>query len=125
MPVIYDKSNQNVQLLEVIAQPKGTEPPTKLHWVNFGHPYFSDPFTGSGTRYSGYIFGLDNSDKCKLDFELGGFMIFVTDRPDPGAILYSVNLPLENAPYHVETGGYFYFAVDNPKKGQTYTIIVE
>lgn len=120
---ILDNLGRKVEVSQVMIQPRGATPPTSLRWVEFGKPYHSNPFSASGTRYSESIFGLKNSKSAKLDFKLGGFKMFLTDRPDPGAILYSANMPLEYAPYTVNTSAYFYFAVDNPKKGQTYSII--
>lgn len=123
---VYDKFGDQVMPVRVynnVVMPKGATPPTDLHWITFGNPYHSNPFSATGTRYSEHIFGLDGVNTAKLDFELGGFALFMTDRPDPGAIVGMYNLPLEHAPYFIHNPAYFYFAVDNPVKGQTYNII--
>ncbi|MGM0124036.1 hypothetical protein IGI37_001410 [Enterococcus sp. AZ194] len=119
---IYDRFGQVIESSISSAQPIGTTPPTSLKWLRFGESYQSNGFSGSGTRYGGYIFGLSDSNKAKLTFKLGGFGCFITDRPDPGAIVGYYNLPLSGSPYTLETTGYFYFAVDNPVNGQTYNV---
>lgn len=120
--VIHDKSGQVVEPSLSPVQPLGTTPPTSLKWLRFGESYQSNGFSGSGTRYGGYIFGLSDSNKAKFTFKLGGFGCFITDRPDPGAIVDYYNLPLSGSPYTLETDGYFYFVVDNPINGQTYNV---
>ena len=121
--VIYNKFGQEVKPETLFVQPRGTTSPTTLKWLSFGSNYHSNPFSGAGTRYSGYIFGLNNTNKAKLNFSLGGFACFVTDRPDPASVVNVCNMPLSGSPYTLETVSYFYFAVDNPIYGQTYSII--
>lgn len=121
--VIYNKFGQEVKPETLFVQPRGTTSPTTLKWLSFGSNYHSNPFSGAGTRYSGYIFGLNSTNRARLTFSLGGFACFVTDRPDPASVVNVYNMPLSGSPYTLETAGYFYFAVDNPVNGQTYSII--
>ena len=105
---------------------RGTSRPTSVKTLNGTQSYQSQGFSGSGTRYSGYIFNTtDYPNKFRFNFTKGGFACLLINNPkDPATVAYTVNLPLDRSPYTFENGeGYhFYFGVDNPKSGQTYKV---
>lgn len=123
-PIMYDKFGQVVEPIDSLTsiEPLGTNAPTASKWLNVGQSYLSQPFSGSGRRYGGYIFGLNGTNNVQIELKIGGFGVNVTDRFDPGAVIHRYNLPLNHSPYKLTNVGFFYFLVDNPKNGQTYRV---
>ncbi|MBU5265499.1 hypothetical protein [Virgibacillus proomii] len=125
---IYDNEGN---LVEPLVEPNdnlisllAATAPTKVKYLNNSATYQSNGFSGSGRRYSGYTFTTKNaSGKFKLTFKKGGFGVNThTWASSPLDVSESYNLPLSGSPYTLITKKYFYFLVDNPKKGQTYKV---
>lgn len=112
------------KLLPPTFQTRATTPPTSIKWMSASASYLSNPFSGSGRRYGGYVFiSNHSSDKFKLTFSKGGFGMNVLLQPgDPNSVIESYNLPLSGSPYTSTIHKGFYFLVDNPNSGQTYRV---
>lgn len=107
-----------------LISPFAATAPTKVKYLNNSDSYQSNEFSASGRRFSGYTFTTRNtSKKFKLTFKKGGFGLRThTWLNTPEDVDEYYNLPLSGSPYTIITSKYFYFVVDNPNKGQTYSV---
>lgn len=125
-PEIRDNKGNVVPVVAVpktVKSLRGTGIPHQIKWLSGTQSYTSDPFSGIGTRYSGYSFGNSTGNKFKVTEYIGGFAAeMFTTAAYPENVSYVTNLPLSGSPYTINWSGYLYFAVDNPKNGQKYKI---
>lgn len=122
--VIYDKFGIEVSP-EISSNlvTRAVVPPTTVKWLNNSASYQSENFSGSGTRYSGISFSSSTTNNFRLTFRLGGFGVNTIANPgNPSNVSQRYNLPLSGSPYTINTSGYFYFLVDNPRTGQNYHV---
>ena len=124
--VIYDKNGTQVPLSDTsqksVIQPRSLQQPTSIKWLKPSQEYQSEPFSGAGMRYSGYMFGLKGCNFAVMKVKGGNFTCFITDRAEATAVVKTAYLTVEGSPYTIESNQFFYFGVNNPNAGQNYYV---
>lgn len=119
---IYDKNGNKVELEPVApgALVRGTAQPRTIKRLNKGQSYMSNPFSGSGMRYGGYMFGI-TSGKVMITVAKSAFTTYITGSTDPNFVVQTATLKPSGSPYtYNPLKGYIYFGVYNPVSGSTY-----
>lgn len=120
-PGVYDKDGNKMPLVET-KQNKSIYQPTTVKRLKASQQYQSEQFSGSGMRYGGYIFTLENTNKAVLTLKKGGFTFFKCLTLDPTSVAGTVDLPLSKSPFTVVHPYNFYFGAYNPVVGSTYNV---
>ncbi|WP_270262553.1 hypothetical protein [Lactobacillus panisapium] len=126
--VIYNKYGERVYPKIISAlpglKPLGKNVPTKIKYIKGGQFYESNPFTGSGTRYSGYIYKLKGIYEVHIAAINGNFKLHLSYSSTGLPVAYTSTLKANEGPYMVAMASslYFYLSVKNPKNHQYYEI---
>ena len=121
---IFDKDGNEVPATEIPQtpgiQPRSATQPTTVKYLSKGQSYWSEDFSASGMRYSGYMFSLTGTKNVRITANKGAFTLYITDRPEAGAVVNTYYLTPSGSPYRFVTDQWFYFGVNNPISGQNY-----